>query len=487
MLAVVGENGAGKSTLMNVAYGLYRPDAGEIRFDGQPRDIRSPRDAVALGLGMVHQHFMLVPTLTVAENVALGSEPRRGIVFDRQAAEKRVREISDRYGFALDPRACISNLSVGTRQRVEIVKALSHGARVLILDEPTAVLTPQESVELLGLARTLAARGHAVVFISHRLREVLSVATRIAIMRRGHLIETLDVATETPTAQSLAELMVGRAVAGPQRPANAVRRTAGAPVLSLRNVSLDGHAARVALHDISLDVRAGEIVAIAGIDGNGQSEIAQIATGLIRPDRGSLLVDDQPIAEATPRVLRDHGVAHIPEDRHASGLAVTQTLAENIALGRQTRAPYARKRWGFHWIAHEGRTTRATELLAAYDVRPPEPERRAGDLSGGNQQKVVVARELDQQPRALVVVQPTRGLDVGAIASVHDKLRSAAAGGAAVLLISLDLDEVLALADRVVVIRNGRLIGERDGWTSDEQSIGALMLGATSATNAGAA
>ena len=500
VLAIVGENGAGKTTLMNLAYGLYRPDAGEVRVRGERRDIRSPADAIAAGLGMVHQHFMLVPNLTVAENVALGAEPRRGPAFDRAEAERRVAEVAARYGFALDPRARVDALSVGAQQRVEIVKALSRGADVLILDEPTAVLTPQESAELVALAKALAAAGRAVVFISHKLREVLEVATRIAVMRRGKLVATLDRAEAT--AARLAELMVGPSTApgtsggvapgtsggvapgtsgsaalGARRPAGATRREPGAPVLEMYNVHAASDRGVEALRGISLSVRAGELVAIAGVDGNGQSELAEVVTGLRAPTKGTLSLGGEDVTGLGPRALRDRGVVHIPEDRQRRGLALPLTVAENASLGREGAPPFAKPRFGVWWLDRAARRERAAKLVKDYDVRPPDPDALARDLSGGNQQKLIVARELDQTAKLVVAVQPTRGLDVGAIAAVHDRLRAEAARGAAVLIVSLDLDEVLALADRVVVLREGRVAGEADGWTADEQDLGRLMLG----------
>ncbi len=487
VVALVGENGAGKSSLMNVLYGLYRPDAGELYVKGEKVAFHGPADAIRRGIGMVHQHFMLVPTLTVAENVVLGNEPRRRGLFDRATACAQVEETARRFGFTLDPRARIEHLSVGSQQKVEIVKALHRGAEVLILDEPTAVLTPQEADELFEVARQLAAKGHTVVFISHKLREVLSVAHRIAVMRGGRKVTEVQAADTTP--EQLAELMVGavplsphgdRAVGegwvpGPNAPSSA----------ELDQV----HAARSdgtpALRGVSLHIRPGEIVGIAGVDGNGQRELAGVLTGLCAISGGTVRILGKLVAgggkQATPQSLRDRGVGHIPEDRLLRAIVGPMSVEENLALGRHTRPPYARG----PWIDFPGRHRDANRLIESFDVRPRDPDARIQSLSGGNQQKVVVARELDAAPKLLVVVQPTRGLDLAAVAQVHEGLREAKRRGAAVLLVSLDLSEVLALSDRLYVLYDGRITGDLSRDAFDERRIGRLMLGASDTATRG--
>ncbi len=471
LLALVGENGAGKSSLMNVLYGLYHPDTGDIVLDGQPARFKSPRDAIARGIGMVHQHFMLVPTLTVAENVVLGREPTRLGRLDLERACAEVSATCQRFGFQLDPRARVDTLTVGSQQKVEIVKALHRGAQVLILDEPTAVLTPQEAEDLFRVARGLKAQGHTVVFISHKLREVLSVAERIAVMRRGRLVAEVQ-AAET-SADTLANLMVGEtrtahAVVEPYQPPT------GQVVLEAEGFRVSGADGCPALRGLSLRVHAGEIVGIAGVDGNGQRELAEVVTGLrpLEAGTGSLL--GAPLSGLSPQEARRRGVSHVPEDRLWRAVVKGMTVEENVALGRQGLAPFARG----PWLDFSGRRERTRQLLGAYDVRPPDPAVPIQGLSGGNQQKVVVARELDSQPKLVVVVQPTRGLDISAVAQVHARLREERARGAGVLLISLDLEEVLGLSDRVYVLFEGQVTGSFTRPEFDEREIGRRMMGA---------
>jgi general nucleoside transport system ATP-binding protein len=470
LLALVGENGAGKSTLMNVLYGLYQPDAGEVVVDGQPVRLRSPGDAMARGIGMVHQHFMLVPTLSVAENVVLGREPTRWGQLDMRRAREEVAATCERFGFKLEPRARVDTLTVGSQQKVEIVKALHRGAQVLILDEPTAVLTPQEADELFRVARGLAAGGRTVVFISHKLREVLEVAERVAVMRRGRLVAEVRAAHTRP--EELAALMVGEAPPAPE--ARPWRPSQGEKLLEARELRARGADGRPALRGVSLEVRAGELIGIAGVDGNGQRELAEVLTGLRPLEGGGGVLLGEPLEGLTPAEARRRGVGHVPEDRLWRAVVKAMSVEENVALGRQARAPFARG----PRVDFAGRRERTRALLKAYDVRPEDPEVPLRALSGGNQQKVVVARELDAAPRLLVVVQPTRGLDIGAVAQVHARLREACARGAGVVLVSLDLEEVLALSDRLYVLFEGRVTGAFDRPAFDEREIGRRMLGA---------
>lgn len=468
-LGLVGENGAGKSSLMNVLYGLYRPDEGEVRVDGQPVRIDGPQAALRLGIGMVHQHFTLVPTLTVAENVVLGHEPRRGLVLDVEQAVKDVEATCARLGFALDARATVSTLTVGSQQKVEIVKALHRGAKTVILDEPTAVLTPQEADELFAVTRKLSEAGHAVVLISHKLREVLAFATRIAVMRKGKKVAD-DVKPVESSAEDLAGLMIGES--GTERTDPSGRKP-GAKLVTREVVLGLARVSAPRLHEVSFELRASEVLGIAGVDGNGQRELAEVVTGLL-PFRGTLTLKGQPFTELTPRQARALGVAHVPEDRLRRALVAAQTVEETVALGRQHQPPFAKG----PLIDFAGRRARAAALLEANDVRPREPGLRTGGLSGGNQQKLVVGRELDGKPSLLVAVQPTRGLDIAAVAAVRARLLAERDRGCAVLLVSLDLDEVLALSDRVLVFYGGRVNGEFARGDFDERVLGQRMLGA---------
>jgi ABC-type uncharacterized transport system ATPase subunit len=466
--ALLGENGAGKSTLMNVLYGLYRPDEGEIRIRGDAVSISSPKDAINLGIGMVHQHFMLIPVMTVAENIVLGTEPRReGALLDLRSAEARVRELSEQYGLAVDPRSRIQNISVGTQQRVEILKALYRGAEILILDEPTAVLTPQEATELFRVLRSLTEQGMSIIFISHKLKEVLSIADRVTVLRRGKKVETSPRADATE--ESLARLMVGRDVLlrvgkEPADPGEPLLHVDGLVVLDDRGLE--------AVRGVSFEVRAGEIVGIAGVDGNGQTELIDAITGLRRPARGKIRIGDRDMTAADARDVLDEGVGHIPEDRQARGLVLEFTLAENIGLEDYRHAPGSR--WG--WLFPARLVERARRLLREFDVRGGGPSTRASALSGGNQQKVVIAREVGRDPRVLVAAQPTRGLDVGAIEYVHRRLVDVRDAGKAVLLISLELDEILSLSDRILVLYEGGIAGEYEAGAS-ENELGVAMTG----------
>ena len=488
VLALVGENGAGKSTLISVACGLYRADAGAVLAFGKTLPPGDPRAAIEAGLGVVYQHFMLVGPLTVWENVVLGREPRRFGVLDAARARREVAEAARRFGLSLDVDARIETLGVGAQQRVEIVKQLWRGARVLILDEPTAVLSPREADALVETVRALAADGRAVIFISHKLREVLAVADRIAVLRRGKLVQ--ETARAETSAAQLAEAVMGRplgtepvaglglapaaASAGAHRPPPAPMRAGGSdPVLEARDLACQSDRGRPALRGLSFAIRRGEVLGVAGVDGNGQSELAEVLTGLRRA-AGTLRLDGAEGFARDPGAARKAGVVHLPEDRHRRALCLPLSVEENLALGRQGDAPYARGAL----IDKPGRREKALQLVRDFDVRPPDPLARAGDLSGGNQQKLVAARELagGAPPKLVVAVQPTRGLDLGASRRVHEALRSAADSGAAVLLISLDLDELRAVSDRIVVLYDGRSAGEALPGASDEE-LGRLMLG----------
>jgi ABC-type uncharacterized transport system ATPase subunit len=465
--ALLGENGAGKSTLMNVLYGLLQPDEGEILLGGEKVDIRSSSRAIGLGIGMVHQHFMLVPVMTVAENLVLGAEPKRGPLLDYKEAAARARELSQRFGLAVDPDARVQDLGVSAQQRVEILRALFRGAKVLVLDEPTAVLTAQEAQDLFEVLRALKAEGTGIVFISHKLNEVLDVADRITVLRRGEKIDTVP--REGSTERSLARLMVGRDVLlrvekDETRP--------GEPLLKLSGVSARDDRGLPAVSGVDLEVRAGEIVGLAGIDANGQSELIETIMGLRKPDAGTVMVAGRDVTHAGPRATLAAGVSHIAEDRHRRGLVLEFDLAENLCL-REYRTPAFSQR-GF--LSPKKMVARARRLLKEFDVRGGDPGTRAGSLSGGNQQKVVIARELSADPRVIIAAQPTRGLDVGAIEFVHRRLVEERDAGRAVLLISLEMEEIRSLSDRVLVIYEGEIVAEMSPESSEED-FGVVMTG----------
>ena len=466
--ALLGENGAGKSTLMNILYGLYHPDEGEISIKGKPVRLGSPNAAIEAGVGMVHQHFMLIPVMSVAENIVLDEEPTRsGVLLDMGEAERRVREISDRYGLAVDPGARIQDITVGQQQRVEILKALYREADILVLDEPTAVLTPQEAKELFEVVRSLTERGKSVIFITHKLNEVLQVADRITVLRRGKLIETLP--AEGATEESLARLMVGRDVL--LRVAKTEARPAG-PLLQVEDLQVYDDRGIEKVRGVSFEVRAGEIVALAGIDGNGQTELIDGLTGLRGVNGGSVRVDGEDVTTETASGHLEAGLGHIPEDRQRRGLVLEYSIAENIALHDYRSPPASR----FGWLFPGRLVERARKLIKDFDVRGGGPTTFAGGLSGGNQQKVVLAREIERDPKVLIAAQPTRGLDVGAIEFVHRRLIEERDEGRAILLVSLELEEVLSLADRILVIYEGRLVGEFPP-TATEEELGIAMTG----------
>jgi len=464
--ALLGENGAGKSTLMNVVYGMLTPEEGEIVVDGSPTTIQSPRDAMDKGIGMVFQHFMLIPVMTVAENLVLGNEgAAKGGLLDIAGAKQRTRELSERYGLRVDPDARVSDISVGQQQRVEILRALDRGARILVLDEPTAVLTAQETAELTEVLRGLRDQGTSVVFITHKLNEVLEVADRVTVLRRGKTVGTVD--TAGADEASLARMMVGRDVVlrvekEPAKP--------GEPLLEVEDLRVIDDRGLPAVDGVTLQARAGEIVAVAGIDGNGQSELIDAICGLRHVASGHVRLRGKDITNCTPRAAREAGVGHIAEDRHHRGLVLDFSLAENLALNDYRTGT----KMGL--LNPRRMLDGAQRLLREFDVRGGEPNTPARSLSGGNQQKVVIAREVSGNPDALIAAQPTRGLDVGAIEFVHRRLLAERDQGRAILLFSLELDEVRALADRILVIYEGRIVGELPPSATNEE-MGLLMTG----------
>jgi ABC-type uncharacterized transport system ATPase subunit len=464
---IVGENGAGKTTLMNILYGSLQPDCGEIRIHGEAVRLRSPAEAIAHGIGMVHQHFMLVDRFTVVENLLLGAAG--GALLG--SAEARAREalagFATEYGLMLNPDAVVEDLPVGLRQRVEIVKALHRGAEILILDEPTAVLTPQEADQLFAILRRLAGEGRTIILVSHKLREIMAATDRVTVMRRGAVVA--ERATAETDAAELAGLILGHAM--PQRP-RAPRRAVGGVVLEAAGLWLRDAAGRVALRDVALTVRSGEIVGIAGIAGNGQSELLEILAGLVAPDAGSVALNGSDITRLTGRERRRRGLGHIPEDRLRTGLVAELSAALCVILGDQRAA----RRTGSLLLDHAAIDARAAGLMRDYDVRPPQPARVVAELSGGNQQKLVCAREMEGKPAALLVGQPTRGVDIGAIDFIHQRLVALRDAGCAILLVSVELDEIRALADRILVMSGGAIIGEV-APTASEARLGLMMAG----------
>jgi simple sugar transport system ATP-binding protein len=470
VLALVGENGAGKSTLMNILYGLYHADEGQILIDGEPVEFVSPADAIAAGIGMVHQHFMLVPVFTVAENVVLGVEPTGFLgKLQRDEANRQVDEYSYIYGLGLDPKALIENLPVGIQQRVEILKVLFRDAKIVVFDEPTAVLTPQEIEEFFKIVDSLKRSGRGVVFITHKLKEALRIADRISVLRRGKTVGETDPASTNEV--ELATMMVGRPV---QLVVDKAPAAPGQITLEVRDLHVVGTDGRTLVDHVSLDVRAGEIVGVAGVQGNGQTELVEALTGMRTPLSGSVTVDGVDITTADPRAVHEAAVAHIPEDRQRSGLVGAFSVAENMVLTSCHSAPYShglRMDWA---VARD----KATELVEQYDVRTPSIATPAGNLSGGNQQKVIVARELSRDLRLLVASQPTRGVDVGSIEYIHAQIVAERDEGVAVLVVSTELDEVMALADRVIVMYRGRVVADLPRDQTDHSEVGLYMAGA---------
>jgi len=464
--ALLGENGAGKSTLMNVLYGLYHPDEGEILIDGEPATFAGPGDAMRAGIGMVHQHFMLIPVFTVAENVELGHERTRFGFLNRRAARREVREVSERYGLQVPVDALVQDLPVGVQQRVEIIKALIRDAQVLILDEPTAVLTPQETDDLMEIMRSLKEGGTSIVFITHKLREVRAVADRITVIRRGKVVGE---ASPTSTSAELASMMVGRPVSleiekEPRKP--------GEEILEVNDLRVVDHAGQVTVDGVSFSVRAGEIYALAGVQGNGQTELTEALVGLEQVESGTVLLGGQDVTRAGIDAMIGMGVGYVPEDRLHDGLVSSFTVAENLVLDLYHREPFSK---GMSLNLDKIKEN-AEERVEEFDVRTSSVEHTASTLSGGNQQKVVLARELSRPLKLLIVAQPTRGLDVGSMEFVHRRIVTERDNGAAVVVVSTELDEVLGLADRIGVMYRGKIIGEMPAGT-DAEEIGLLMAG----------
>lgn len=466
--SVVGENGAGKTTLMNQLYGLLKPDSGEIRIFEQKVSFKGPRDAIAKGIGMVHQHFMLVNNLTVAENVVLGSETTRGIIFDLREAQKRVDQLSRSYGLQVDPTAKIEDLPVGMQQRVEIIKTLYRGAEILILDEPTAVLTPQETEELFSVLRKLKENGKTIIFISHKLNEVMEISDRITVMRQGKVTGVLN-KSETDVRE-IARLMVGREVVftvqkPPAKSSDVVLRVENLWVKDYRKLDM--------VKGISFEIRKGEIYGIAGVAGNGQSELVEALTGLRKPEKGKVILGGEDVTGRSVRELREKGMAHIPEDRHKYGLILQYPAYYNMILGRHYVQPFVRGDFLDHRKIQEFTKT----IFSQFDVRPNNIKMLGMNFSGGNQQKLVVAREMSAQPKLLVVSQPTRGLDVGATEFIHKALIQLRDTGVAILLVSMELDEIMSLSDRLAVMYSGQIMGEVDPKEVTVEEIGLMMAG----------
>jgi simple sugar transport system ATP-binding protein len=468
--AVVGENGAGKSTAMRIAYGFYTADSGEIAIDGEPRSIQTPHDAIRLGVGMVHQHFMLVEPMTVAENIVLGAEPGGAASLDMRKAAERIRALSREFGLSVDPNAVVGNLSVGQQQRVELLKALYREARILILDEPTAVLTPQEVEEFFAILRGMRGQGKTVVIITHKLSEVLAISDEVTVMRDGRVVGRLR--TSETNAAELARLMVGREVLlrvekPPAKP--------GETVLSVRDLAVKAADGSRRVDGISFDVRAGEIVGVAGVEGNGQTELIEALAGL-RDEAGlagEVSFEGRDILRLPARARRELGIAHVPEDRHRRGLLLDFDLAENSILGTHYRPPATRGVLLDESAIHAS----VVKLIKDFDVRPANPDLPARSLSGGNQQKLIIGREFELKPKLLLVSQPTRGVDIGAIEFIHRQIVALRDAGCAVLLVSAELEEVAALADRLLIFHEGRIAGEVDPTATSVGEIGLLMTG----------
>ncbi len=466
--ALVGENGAGKSTLMNILYGLLKPDSGEILINGQPVKISGPRDAIALGVGMVHQHFMLIPVLSVGENVVLGREPVQSGFYDTAKANADIRDLSTRYGLAIDPSARTGDLPVGLQQRVEILKVLYRGADILIMDEPTGVLTPQETDDLFRVLRGLVQQGKTIIFITHKLREVLAISDTVTVLRRGRVVG--EMLTKNTNQAEIARMMVGREVLlrvdkAPAKP--------GDVALRVEHLSVNTEQDLPAVRDVSFELRKGEILGIAGVEGNGQSELVSAIAGTLKPQGGHIWVGDRDVTNIGARATRGAGLAHIPEDRRGSGLVLHYSVKDNLILGHQRDERFARN----HFILRSGAILGwAKRLIARFDIRTPSADTPASALSGGNQQKVIVARELSNEPVVLLASQPTRGVDIGAIEFIHRQLVAQRDAGAAILLVSAELDEIRSLSDRIAVMYEGRIVSIESPEVSEER-LGLMMTG----------
>lgn len=466
--ALLGENGAGKSTLMNMLAGLLEPTSGEIVVNGQVVKLDSPSKAASLGIGMVHQHFMLVEAFTVAENIILGSELTKNGVLDIARATREINELSERYGLTVDPSAKVADISVGAQQRVEILKTLYRGADILIFDEPTAVLTPSEIDELMAIMKNLVKEGKSIILITHKLDEIRAVSDRVTVIRRGKSIETVEIAGATNA--DLAEMMVGRSVSFKTEKQEAQPKEV---ILSIKDLVVNENRGVPAVKNLSLDVRAGEIVGIAGIDGNGQSELIQAITGLRKIESGSVELKGQSIVGLHPRQITEMSVGHVPEDRHRDGLVLEMMISENIALQTYYKEPLSKK--GI--LNYTNILDYAKKLMQEFDVRAASEIVPAQALSGGNQQKAIIAREIDRNPDLLIVSQPTRGLDVGAIEYIHKRLIQERDNGKAVLVVSFELDEILNVSDRIAVIHDGKIQGIVTPETTNKQELGVLMAG----------
>ncbi len=468
--ALIGENGAGKSTLMKILYGLQAPDEGKLAIDGAEVSFRSPKDAIKLGIGMVHQHFMLVEPLSVAENMVLGSEPMKGVALDYGKARSRTAELIKQFGFDISPDTKIEDLPVGLQQQVEILKTLYRGVKILIMDEPTAVLTPQETRGLFKFIRDFAAKGNAVVFISHKLDEVMEICDRMSVMRDGQMIGTVN--REDTNQRQLANMMVGREVI--LRVDKELAQPKGVQIKIDDLVVMHPAKQKPVVNHVSFEVRAGEIVGIAGIEGNGQTELVECIAGLRKADGGTIYLEGRDVTKESARVRREEGLSHIPEDRYERGLVETFTASMNAVLGDQYRAPYA---VGLGFLDEQKIESHAKALIKDYDVRPSATNVLAGSYSGGNAQKLIVARELERKPDVLIAAQPTRGVDIGAIEFIHKQIVKARDMGLAVLLVSADLNEVMSLSDRILVLFEGQIMGELSQEAATAEKLGLLMAG----------